>query len=74
VDDKDSRYIFFEYPSSRNIWSMCSFNNVVLAGLQRNLDASELIFELLQHPTAEDAALMHCVVLVRLHAATVLTE
>jgi hypothetical protein len=28
----------------------------------------------LQHPTAEDAALMHCVVLVRLHAATVLTE
>jgi hypothetical protein len=53
---------------------MCSFNNVVLAGLQRNLDASELIFELLQHPSAEDAALMHCVVLVRSHAATVLTE
>ncbi|CAJ2637135.1 unnamed protein product [Trifolium pratense] len=60
--DEDSRHVFFDCPSSRNVWSMCSFGNKIIAALHNNYAASNLIFDLLQQLSNEDASLMACVI------------
>jgi hypothetical protein len=41
---------------------MCSFNNVIIAGLQQYADATELIFAILQQLNADEAAMMACLI------------
>jgi ribonuclease HI len=60
--DEDSRHLFFDCSSSKNVWSMCSFRNKIIAALHNNYAASDLIFDLLQQLSNEDASLMACVI------------
>jgi hypothetical protein len=59
--DEDSRHIFFDCSSSKNIGSMCNFNNIITAGLKHYAGATELIFALLQQLNIDEAALMACI-------------
>jgi hypothetical protein len=60
--DEDSRHIFFDCLSSKNIWSMCNFNSIITAGLQHYAGVSELIFACLQQLNDNESALMACII------------
>ncbi|CAJ2660552.1 unnamed protein product [Trifolium pratense] len=60
--EEDSYHIFFDCPSSRNVWSMCTFYPIIVAAMQNGYDAAELIFHLLQQINEEDASLLACVI------------
>jgi hypothetical protein len=56
-----SYHVFFNCPSSMNVWSICSFHPLIFPAMQNFQDASELIFYLLQQLNADDASLLACV-------------
>jgi hypothetical protein len=59
--NEDSRHMFFDCLSSKNVWTMRNFSNSITAGQCKNIDESP-VFKLLLQLNGNDATLMTCVV------------
>lgn len=62
VGSDDTLHLFFQCPSSLNVWSMLpAFFSSISILLQQDMDSKNIIFKALQNLSIEDAALFCCV-------------
>jgi ribonuclease HI len=61
VEEEDSKHVFFNCPSSQNVWSMSVFSQVVSNAANGDNDVKTVIFNILQQLSKKDAALLACI-------------
>jgi hypothetical protein len=61
VEEEDTKHVFFNCPSSQNVWSMSVFSQVVSSSTISDNDVKSVIFHILQQLSKNDAALFACI-------------
>ncbi|KAK2362141.1 hypothetical protein QL285_087230 [Trifolium repens] len=60
-DEEDNMHLFLKCPSSKNVWSMTSFSQVVSNVVDNAAEAHTAIFNILQQLSKEDKAVFACI-------------